>query len=562
MAAKRVSRAILIVAGILLPAIVSTAAFAQNILPPQILDPAVRTAQPPAQTRTGDILAAPAPGPCPLETSNLNFTLNAVEFRGAPNLPPQTLAAAYQDLTGKEIPLSAICRIRDQATSILFRLGLLARVEVPEQTILDGHLLLDVIEAYVAAIQLRGDAGPAQQKVEDYIETLRGLRPFDINTAQRYLLLASDIPGIVVSATLRPSPQGRGAVELDVLVSRVPYGAVFSANNFGGKATGHVGALLRADFNSFTRFGERTSLVVYSTFDGNWREQQVFQAVEEARFGSEGLTGRLSLSYGTTHPGDVLAPLDIAGKSFFADFRLSYPIVRARSLNVAATGGFDYIVQNIDVAANELSRDKLGVVLARLSADTALSGIPATIGGGIELRQGIGGVLGTSKACSAQDTCLLSRLEGRPDALVTRADSRIAIQWLPYVVSIGTFQAQYSSVPLLAFEEFAVGGLTIGRGYDPSAISGDSGIGGALDIRIGPFAPGLTVFGFFDATQVWNKDTGGINRSLRSAGGGIDLQIVQRVRIQAFYAEPLDKVSVLIRSKPPGRILFSLTAGF
>src|SRR5438105_1979193 len=85
--------------------------------------------------------------------------------------------------------------------------GLLARVEIPQQTIMGGRVSFTVIEAFVAAVQVRGNAGPAQEKVEDYIEQLRGLRPFDINRAQRYLLLASDIPGVVISATLRPSAE-------------------------------------------------------------------------------------------------------------------------------------------------------------------------------------------------------------------------------------------------------------------------------------------------------------------------------------------------------------------
>ncbi|HXJ00774.1 MAG TPA: ShlB/FhaC/HecB family hemolysin secretion/activation protein [Micropepsaceae bacterium] len=560
MTSRTISRAILFAAGIL--ALSVSGAFAQNILPPQILDPAVRTAQPPAQARTGDILAAPAPGACPLESSDLKFRLESVEFRGAADLPPEILAPAYQGLTGKDIPVSAICRIRDRAGTILFQRGLLARVEVPEQTIMDGHLVFDVIEAYVAAIQLRGDAGPAQQKVEDYIEMLRGLRPFDINKAQRYLLLAGDIPGITISATLRPSPQGRGAVELDVLVSRIPSGMVISANNLGAKSTGRLGALIRADFNSLTRYGEHTTLVAYSTFDGNWREQHVLQAVEEARFGADGLVGRMSLAYGTTHPGDILAPLDIAGKSFVGDFRLAYPVVRSRSLNVALTGGFDYIFQDIDIGPNPLTRDRLAILVGRLAADKAWSDLPVTLGGGLELRQGMGASLGGSHTCVAEASCFLSRFEGHPDALVTRADGRFAVQWSPYIASIAAFQAQYSNVPLLAFEEFAAGGLTIGRGYDPSVLSGDSGIGGSFEIRVGQFAPGFTFFGFFDTTRIWNKDTGSANRTLRSTGAGIELQLLQRLHIQALYAAPLDKVSSLLKSKAPGRIMFSVSLGF
>ena len=83
----------------------------------QILDPAVRTAQPPAQPRAGDILGPPAPGACPLASSNLQFTLTGVEFTG---IMDPALQGAYAGLVGRQIPVSAICEIRDRATAILF----------------------------------------------------------------------------------------------------------------------------------------------------------------------------------------------------------------------------------------------------------------------------------------------------------------------------------------------------------------------------------------------------------------------------------------------------------
>jgi hemolysin activation/secretion protein len=164
----------------------------------------------------------------------------------------------------------------------------------------------------------------------------------------------------------------------------------------------------------------------------------------------------------------------------------------------------------------------------------------------------------------------LSRFEGRPDAFVQRADGRLAVQWLPFVTTIATIEAQHSSVPLLAYEEFAIGNLTVGRGYDPSVISGDSGVGGAAELQIGPFnpgglaffAPGVTFIGFFDIARVWNKDTGGVSRSLRSTGAGIALQIAQHVQIQALYVRPLDNISGLLASKPPSRFLFNVSVGF
>src|SRR5438874_6614570 len=445
-----------------LPCTAITVVHGQNVLPPQILDPAVRTAQPPAQPRAGDILGPPTPGACPLASSNLQFTLTGVEFTGVMGVN-DVLQGSYAGLIGRQIPVSAICEIRDRATAILFARGLLARVEIPQQTIMGGRVSFTVIEAFVAAVQVRGNAGPAQQKVEDYIEQLRGLRPFDINRAQRYLLLASDIPGVVISATLRPSAEAPGAVELDVDVSHIAVDAILNSNNFNAKTAGRITGLIRGDLNSLTSLGERTSIIAYSTVEGSFHAQQVLQGVEEVRIGSDGLLGRVSVAYGTTHPGDILRPLEISGHSLVVDARVAYPIIRERSLNVSVSGGVNYVTQNVDAASLPLIRDSLSILFARIGADQAFAFVPVIMGGGIEVRQGIPAMFDTVRAGAPH----LSRVQGDPGATDIRADARIDIEWLPYVSTIGLFQGQYSWHPLLSYEEFTVGNLTIGRGYDP-----------------------------------------------------------------------------------------------
>src|SRR5947209_5480561 len=106
-------RASLLAIGAFVLCAVTGSAQAQNVLPPQVLDPAVRTAQPPAAPRAGDILGPPAPGPCPLAQSTLQFTLTAVDFTGVPGATGQALQGAYAGLIGRQIPVSAICEIRD-----------------------------------------------------------------------------------------------------------------------------------------------------------------------------------------------------------------------------------------------------------------------------------------------------------------------------------------------------------------------------------------------------------------------------------------------------------------
>ena len=525
---------------------------------PQELNPVQRAPAPARPSGNADLLSPPEPGPCPLSSSNLTFKLNDVTFKGADTVPPEELARAYEGYLGHDVPVAALCEIRDRASTILFNEGIFARVEIPAQRISEGHVTFEVIEAYIASVRVRGDDSGAQSKVEDYIERLRGMKPFNIRLAQRYLFLASDVPGVAIAATLRPAGKGRGAIELDITVRRKPIGAILNVQNFGSSPTGPFGALARADFNGFTDFGERTTLVGYQSFD--IKEQRVFQGIEEARFGSDGLLGRLSLSWGETHPGDTLRNADFFGQSYVVDAALFYPIIRTRAENLGVTGGFETVDQKIRSLGATLTIDHLRVLYLRTSGDISWRGeFPLKLDGDIELRQGVS-ILGGSKRGSP----LLSRIGANPDAFLVRGDARATVGLIDRLSGTERVEAQYTAEPLTSYEEQPVGNLTIGRGYDPAALSGDRAIASATDLRWGayPIPVGLPVsaspFGFFDAARVWNPH-GGVDKTVKSLGAGVTLDMFSLFHVETTYAHPMDKVNNKAPKRAPDRVLISAT---
>jgi hemolysin activation/secretion protein len=128
-------------------------------------------------------------------------------------------------------------------------------------------------------------------------------------------------------------------------------------------------------------------------------------------------------------------------------------------------------------------------------------------------------------------------------------------------------QAQYSSSALLPYEQMSLGGLTVGRGYDPAALLGDKGLSGAFELRYGPLQLHPKVlaapYAFFDAGVVSNNHTGlsGLDksRSLKSVGAGVVFRVFNRANLEVTYAHPLDA----LRSggaRPGDRVLIQLTA--
>jgi len=539
--------------------VAAPAAHAQGVAPGQPtrdeLNPAARA---PAPTPpAADILEPEPPGPCPLRDSPLKLTLRSVTLRGLTGVSADQVAPAYADLIGREIPVGALCDVRDRVSSRLFAAGLLARVEIPEQRIADGALVLDVIEARIVNVRVRGDAGPAQEAVERHLAKLRGMSPFDLNRAQRYILLASDVPGVALRVTVRPSTvQERGAVDLDVRVTRDPIDVTVGVQNLGAKALGPWSAMARADFSGLTSLGERTSLVVFSTLDGD--EQRVVQLLEEARLGGEGLLVRANLTYAQTHPGDRFQALDLEGEALIAGAEVAYPIIRARRRNLNVAAGFDWIDQTTDFSdLARLTDDKLRVIYARVDGGwRSRSGTPFAVTGALTVRKGL-----SAFGASDSNDALLSRFGADPEALLVRGEAQISVGVAPWLSANLRAEGQYTGDRLLAYEEISAGALTVGRGYDPGAATGDRGVMAAFELR-GPPIPlgtGLTFspYGFVDAG--WLEKLGGENADFSSIGLGGELRLRDRVRLNVAYARALEEAYAGF-GKPGGRVLVALTA--
>ncbi len=544
---------------------VSPAAAQASLPSKEELDPA-RVAPIPAAPQ-GDLLAPADRLPCPFSGSDLKVTLTSVEFRGAVAgalaLAPDELKGAYAADIGVERPLSTVCDIRDRVSALYLHRGVLATVTIPEQRIEGGKLVLEVIEARIVSVTYSGGAGPAQKQVARYLDQLRGLAPFDLNVAQRYLLLASDVPGVRVQATLKPAPEGRGAVALDITVSRDAFDAVVQAQNHGSKTIGRELGLVRMDLNSFTSLGERTSLIGYWTLGGD--EQRVVQATEHLKLGGSGLAADLSASWAWTRPGDAVSALKLEGESFAASARLTYPIVRHRRHNLNLGFGLDWVDQKVEFGGGlaTLTDDSLRVFFLNLDghwAPRALAQHSAAMTGSLEVRRGTTGL-----GASQYGELTASRYLGRPDAVVWRAEAQAGGRIAGPVVASASLSWQYTDDPLLSYEEFSAGNLSVGRGYDPSAASGDRATAASVELTTVPLplfkgAAAWRPYAFYDVAELTNIGPGAGKQTLSSAGLGVRAQITPRVNLDLAWAKPFDDPAGAGGKEAPSRLLISLSA--
>ena len=512
---------------------------------------------------------------CPLAEErfrDVNVTIDKVDFEGLRGLPIEALRPSYESFLGRPVPLSAICEIRDAAASIIRSRGYVAAVQVPPQRIDGGTVKLSVLMAKLVDIRVRGDARGAERRIAAYLGALKAQEVFNERDAERYLLLARDLPGYDVRLMLRPADGAPGEVIGEVRVTRTPIDVDFSGQNFGSHAVGRWGGLLRAQFYGLTGLGDRTSIGLFSTAQTD--EQQVLQASHDFRLGHEGLTLGGRFTYAWTHP-DV-PDLEVTAHTLLASAEASYPFIRSQSANLRGAIGMDFVNQDVSANGAPNSRDHIRVAYLRadgegIDPDSVEGRGGYTLGeprwrwaASIELRRGLD-ILDASKGCGG--ACGLgvigpSRQDGDPTASVARLSGVIEYRPRPKLAFILAPRFQYAERALLGFEEYSAGTYTVGRGYDAGTLTGDSGAGFQAEVRYGRLAPrsltdlALQPFLFTDVARVWNKGAG--SERLVSAGGGVRAAWGARGRLDVSLAAPLSRVGINDK-RPSPRLLISLS---
>lgn len=520
--------------------------------------------------------------PCALdapEFAAIRFRIRAVEFDGVKGLGERDLEPAYAPMIGRELRISAVCEIRDRAEAILRDAGYIAAVEVPEQRIADGVVRFRVLMARMTEVRVRGDASGAERIIAGYLKALARRPVFNRNEADRYLLLASDLPGYDVRLTLRPAGSVPGEVIGDVTVQRSRGYADANVQNGGSRMVGRWGGLVRGQVYGLTGLADRTSLGAFATAD--LKEQRTVQLGHDFRFGARGLGASANLTYAWANPA-IGGGIDVRARTLLATAEVGYPIVRSLTRTLRGWAGMDFVNQDVEFGGANFSRDRLRVAHARLVLTMIGDGISPgrsfaepkwRLTSSIEARKGLN-ILGATDGCAAATLACLdqgdiapSRIEGRSGAALLRGQAAGEFRPRPRVTYALAVRGQYSDSPLLSFEEFSAGNYTVGRGYDPGALVGDSGLGLQAEVRLGSSIPtgprrlAVEGYGFVDHARVGER--GGLDRiagsnRLSSAGGGARVAW-DRFLLDIAIAAPLTRIGAP-GDKPGPRLLISLTS--
>jgi len=119
-----------------------------------------------------------------------------------------------------------------------FNIFLLAQAFIPVQTIQDGVVQIRVLEGEFASCRFEGEAQSARSLLQRYADQLCSIRPMNVASLERYLLLMNDIPGVQAQGNIVPAAGQGGNPDLLIRVNRHNHDASIGISNRESKTLG------------------------------------------------------------------------------------------------------------------------------------------------------------------------------------------------------------------------------------------------------------------------------------------------------------------------------------
>lgn len=538
----------------------ATCASAQPFLPPaRAPQPGVESQSERRESeerRAPVALPAIAPGPAAGEQKPI-LRLRQVVLEGASSLPAAALAEVYAPHLGREISTADLSAIAAGITDLYRRAGYhLSRALIPPQDMRGGVLRVTVVEGVIAEVRIAG--GSDVFGLDGLLEPIRQERPARLATMERQLLLINERPGVkVVDTTLDETVPGSGRFRLTVKVETWRLYGAAGLDNMGSVSSGPWQGSANLALNSLVLPGD--SLSASGSFvPGHPRELRYGRLAYELPLGSDSWKIGIAASHSEIWPGDLRRYVRDRSRSDTVEARLSYAPILSQMQSLWLTGALGVTRASERAFIGPLSADRIGI--ASLTADYKLHlREPSWTYASVTVRKGLGLI---DDQPDSPDW--LSRLGASPHfSLINGALTHyenLTDRWSVRLAAGG----QLASGPLLTSQQYALGGLSFGRGFDAGWISGDDAIAGSAELRFdhsltGLFAKGYQLFGFVEGGAARYRLSGGnLDQSFMSVGAGVRLFLTDDLHLALGVAKPV-VVNSPFEPHRGARLLFSLS---
>jgi hemolysin activation/secretion protein len=518
------------------------------------------TPAPPQAEPAGAPIVLPSSTP-PSGAGRIHVNIRDICIKGATVYTREEFAPLYADLVGHDVSVQAIYDLAQRITAKYGADGYaLSRAIVPPQSFAPRGAVpcLQVIEGYIDHVEWPAAAAKYPDFFTHYTAMITSQRPVNVHTIERYLLLASDLPGLHFNASLKPSKIHDGAATLVVEMTEKPINAYGRADNRGTPSRGMGEWLLGADFNNLLHKNESFT-VNYASVAPDSEELHYFAANYRQVLTAEGIYAFVNSSYNTGQPGDARDPLrllDFKAWGSYVEGGFAGPVIRTREKNLTLTGLVFAEDSLSDLSEAPFNRDHIRGVRLKADGDWAdrflgINQVNVTYSQGIE---GLGSSQNNDPIQAITNTNLLSNPVGRVDFEKVEATLSRTQPLIDRFSAYGSVYGQYGFTPLLVPEQCSYGGRYFGRAYDPAQLLGDSCAEALAEFRydVPKWADAVTQTQFYtygDYGKLWvrgpgvfDPTTGGIsgNFTAASAGGGVRLAFWDKLTADLSVAKAVD----------------------
>lgn len=457
------------------------------------------------------------PIPTPGLPRSAPFLVQHIEITGNTVFSTPTLQTMVAQAQGQRLTLPQLGELTSRITSFYRSQGYpLARAIIPAQTIAAGVVRIEVIEANYGKIILDNKSAVADAVFAAALAPLQSGQVIDQTKLDKALLHISDMPGVVLGATLQPGAQvGTSDLILNLASGQSVKGNAVMDNN-GNSLTGRtrVGATL--NLLNPLQHGDVLSLSGLSSGSG----MNYARAAYETLLNAQGF--RLGGSYSALKYETGVASGTADVQSLWAKQTLR----RGRASNVYAQLQFDNFKLKDHAGAAQTDRhlSNLTASLAGDLRDAFLDGAVSTWSASWTL-----GKLGFDDAAAALVNAGTTNTQGRfskSNASVTRLQSLSASSVVYLAVS-----GQWASGNLDSSQKMLTGGPATVRAYDVGAVSGDTGYLAVAEWRqdMGAiWGSQWQAIAFMDSAhltvnkKLWLQATAVNNANLKGAGVGLN----------------------------------------
>jgi hemolysin activation/secretion protein len=489
----------------------------------------------------------------PAEPRTSSVIAGAIRVSGARRIPPGHFAKVIDRYVGQSLDTKALKALARDVADIARGEGyIFATAWIPPQDVGLGIVRVELDEGQIDRVVIEG---ADNAKARHILARLANGDAANKRDTERALQLVGDIPGLQVRSTGFARVGARGVLTVKLVEDK--YAARVSIDNRGTRIIGPARIRLEADVRGILMAGDELAVQgIAAPLNG---ELGLIGATYATAIGSNGTTLSIGGSIGRSRPGSNLRVFGIQGKSSDLSIGVSQPVVRSRKASLWTYAEISHHESEQAIPSRPLREDKVTALTVGLRGYTPALG--GRLSGGVWTTQGLG-IWGATR----ERDPLASRSDG--DARFTKAvawfDWNRALDKTFGVRLAGT--GQIASRPLLANDEFGLGGGQYGRGYDYYERSGDEGVAGSVEVRanlprhLPTWLRWSQFYAFADGGLVHNLRSTASDETLTSAGLGIRAGLFRKLDISFETAFPLNAKRFDSNDRSP-RLSASLSLG-